>query len=92
MCLYEKKDYSKALNELKRLEDSIHQENRPIYYYGLGSCYERLNDLNNARKFLKLAIDINTNSNSIENAKRDLLIVEKRIQEQQAQLSISEKE
>ncbi len=68
VVLIKKEDFRKALDEFLDLEIKISESDnynqKEFLYNNISSCYRELNNLILAEKYLKLAIEINENSNN----------------------------
>lgn len=83
------KNYEQSLNILKLLDEkTISSENKQVYFNLIGFCYAKLSDYENAKKYLKLAVEINTNEKITNEAVNNL----KKIQNIKTGINIEKKE
>jgi tetratricopeptide (TPR) repeat protein len=55
---YNKKEYEKAVNELKELAE-LNPRSKSAYYNNIGMCYKEQNKLSEAKKYFELSIEAN---------------------------------
>lgn len=81
--LCKKKDYTSALRVLNEIDEKrISPENAQAYFNLIGYCYGVLNDYESAAKYLRLAVEKNTNSTITHEAKNNLRIIERKLGKQ----------
>lgn len=75
--LCKKEHYKQSINILEKLDkNNISSKNRQLYFYLIGSCYAKLSDYENAKKYLALAIKMNTNKKFTAKAEKNLEIIQ----------------
>jgi tetratricopeptide (TPR) repeat protein len=81
--LCNKADYTHALRVLKEIDEKrISPENAQVYFNLIGYCYGVLDDYESAAKYLRLAVEKNTNSRITNEAKKNLRIIERKLGKQ----------
>ncbi len=77
LYLCKKSNYKESIEVLEKMNTkSVSFENKQIYFNLIGFCYAKLSDYENAKKYLRLAIEENTNEKNTSEARKYLEIIQ----------------